>query len=478
MPRKTFVNGQILTETDLNDFLMNQSVMVFDDAAARSSAIGTATEGMVTYLKNDDNLYTYSGSAWVKLDSLPSQTGNANGLLTTNGSAASWLAAGSANTFLQSKGTALQWAAFEVKSGYLFTTTTFGTVVGTAIAAGEYIYDYTSNAGIPAKIGSVSLTTITTSGVFVNRNFITLSSSPTISFDANFLRNMNQRTIPFSANNVAYGNSRYVVTQGTSFAYSTDTITWTSGTFPGSANTSFTMFGSGVFVSVPSGAGTGVRSTDGITWTTFTRPLGSNSLRAFNYGNGRFLGSSNSGGYMHSTDGVTWTTGTDSNHDFYSISYANGFYWLGGITATAPNPTILRRSTDLVTWTTITPGNVNNAGQPIYSFDYVSNYYVLGQNDRIVYSTDLITWTSNNNLFCNQRSLVFGSAVYLPTSQYVFVWHPPTRIDQPVFTLNFGGSLAQDGSLVMLANSTTTFRIESYTPRKLMITPLPDATVV
>lgn len=52
MPRKVFVNGNVLTDTDLNTYLMNQSVMTFASTAARSSAIGTATEGMVTYLED------------------------------------------------------------------------------------------------------------------------------------------------------------------------------------------------------------------------------------------------------------------------------------------------------------------------------------------------------------------------------------------------------------------------------------------
>jgi hypothetical protein len=46
---------------------MNQSVMTFAGTAARGSAIGTAVEGMLTYLE-DTNTYQYwSGSAWTSL---------------------------------------------------------------------------------------------------------------------------------------------------------------------------------------------------------------------------------------------------------------------------------------------------------------------------------------------------------------------------------------------------------------------------
>ena len=58
--RKNFVSGSILTASDVNSFLMDQSVMVFDDSAARTTAIPTPSEGMVTYLKDSDALEKYT----------------------------------------------------------------------------------------------------------------------------------------------------------------------------------------------------------------------------------------------------------------------------------------------------------------------------------------------------------------------------------------------------------------------------------
>jgi len=69
MPRKTFVNGQVLSDSDLNTFLMNQSVMTFASSAARSSAIGTATEGMVTYLEDSNTLWVWNGAIWKAISS-------------------------------------------------------------------------------------------------------------------------------------------------------------------------------------------------------------------------------------------------------------------------------------------------------------------------------------------------------------------------------------------------------------------------
>jgi hypothetical protein len=62
---KTFVNGDILDASEVNDFLMKQSVMVFADAAARTTALPSPIEGMVTYLQDADELFLYDGANWV-----------------------------------------------------------------------------------------------------------------------------------------------------------------------------------------------------------------------------------------------------------------------------------------------------------------------------------------------------------------------------------------------------------------------------
>jgi hypothetical protein len=62
--RKTFVGGDILLASELNGFLMDQAVMVFDDAAARTTAIPSPSEGMVTYLKDTNSIDKYVTS-WV-----------------------------------------------------------------------------------------------------------------------------------------------------------------------------------------------------------------------------------------------------------------------------------------------------------------------------------------------------------------------------------------------------------------------------
>jgi hypothetical protein len=64
MPRKVFTAGDVLAATDMNTFLMNQSVMTFAGTAARSSAIGTAVEGMLVYLEDANTYQTFNGTSW------------------------------------------------------------------------------------------------------------------------------------------------------------------------------------------------------------------------------------------------------------------------------------------------------------------------------------------------------------------------------------------------------------------------------
>jgi hypothetical protein len=59
-----FATGDILTAALANGYLASQTVMVFADAAARTSAIASPQEGMISYLKDTNAVEYYSGSAW------------------------------------------------------------------------------------------------------------------------------------------------------------------------------------------------------------------------------------------------------------------------------------------------------------------------------------------------------------------------------------------------------------------------------
>ena len=65
--RKVFTAGEVLTAANTNGYLMDQAVMVFGGSAARSSAIGTPSAGMLSY-RSDGTAYEFwNGSAWTAL---------------------------------------------------------------------------------------------------------------------------------------------------------------------------------------------------------------------------------------------------------------------------------------------------------------------------------------------------------------------------------------------------------------------------
>ena len=70
--RKVWGAGDVLAAADVNGYLMDQAVMVFADATARTAAIAAPTEGMVTYLSDTNVLYLYDGSAWEAVDTTAS----------------------------------------------------------------------------------------------------------------------------------------------------------------------------------------------------------------------------------------------------------------------------------------------------------------------------------------------------------------------------------------------------------------------
>jgi hypothetical protein len=69
---KLFTSGSVLTAAQVNTYLMDQSVMRFADAAARTAAFGgtgepVLAEGMMSYLIDTDSVQVYNGSAWVNV---------------------------------------------------------------------------------------------------------------------------------------------------------------------------------------------------------------------------------------------------------------------------------------------------------------------------------------------------------------------------------------------------------------------------
>ena len=85
MAFKTFVNGFPLNASEINEYLMYQSIAVFVDSTARSAAITSPVEGQFTYLTGTDLLQKWTGSVW---ETFGGAVLTANRAVATNGSGA------------------------------------------------------------------------------------------------------------------------------------------------------------------------------------------------------------------------------------------------------------------------------------------------------------------------------------------------------------------------------------------------------
>jgi len=61
---KLFENGNVLLASEVQNFIMDQQIMVFAGTAARGSAIASPSEGMFAFMKDTDTLTFYDGTDW------------------------------------------------------------------------------------------------------------------------------------------------------------------------------------------------------------------------------------------------------------------------------------------------------------------------------------------------------------------------------------------------------------------------------
>ena len=84
---KTWSTGDVLTASDLNTYVMEQSIMVFATETTRDAALTSPTDGMFAYTTTTpaDTLSYYNGSAWVAVDLAGDITGVTAGTALSGG---------------------------------------------------------------------------------------------------------------------------------------------------------------------------------------------------------------------------------------------------------------------------------------------------------------------------------------------------------------------------------------------------------
>jgi hypothetical protein len=65
--RKVWAADEVLSADDLQEYIQDQVVFVYESSGARASGILAPTEGMVSYLRDTNQVSVYNGTAWVDI---------------------------------------------------------------------------------------------------------------------------------------------------------------------------------------------------------------------------------------------------------------------------------------------------------------------------------------------------------------------------------------------------------------------------
>jgi hypothetical protein len=62
---RTWIPGEVITANNIQQYLQDQAVQVYDSESSRTSALtGLVSEGMVSYLTDVNKLQVFNGSTW------------------------------------------------------------------------------------------------------------------------------------------------------------------------------------------------------------------------------------------------------------------------------------------------------------------------------------------------------------------------------------------------------------------------------
>lgn len=83
---RTWTPGEVITASNVQSYLQDQTVMVFDSNAVRSTAVVVPTEGMLSWLESDGKYQYYDGASWLDLIN-PIEGGTTGQAYVSNGTA-------------------------------------------------------------------------------------------------------------------------------------------------------------------------------------------------------------------------------------------------------------------------------------------------------------------------------------------------------------------------------------------------------
>jgi len=148
---RTWTPGEVITANNIQQYLQDQTVQVYTNSAARSSAVtGLVSEGMISVLTGTDVIEYYNGSGWVSLQPSLFIAGTAGNVFTSNGTAgAQW-----ANTLTGITLTSPN------ETTTVTATAASGTVTYDAITQADLYYTTASSANFTINFRGDSVTTL------------------------------------------------------------------------------------------------------------------------------------------------------------------------------------------------------------------------------------------------------------------------------------------------------------------------------
>lgn len=148
---RTWTPGEVITASNVQSYLQDQSVMVFPSSAVRATAIVVPTEGMLSWLEDGDKYQYYNGSTWTDLI-IPITGGTAGAPYVSGGTAS----AGFGNTKFEFVNSTIQ----NKSANYTIAATDKNTILNFTTAATVTVPDVLGLVGDQVQILNNSTGTV------------------------------------------------------------------------------------------------------------------------------------------------------------------------------------------------------------------------------------------------------------------------------------------------------------------------------